>query len=104
MRPNRTTILILALMAAILLLILGLSITNRSSETPPEPDSPAEPYRILGVWQQRVAVFLPQSEIPERVYDTPVASLPPDVRQQLSEGIAVYDSNTLAGLLEDYLS
>ena len=63
-----------------------------------------EVYRVVGAWEGHVAVFLPDSELPESVYDTLLSGLPEEDRTRLQSGIAVPDSTSLKRLLEDYLS
>lgn len=96
----------LAAVTCILALLLGaiLSESSRITDEPPTDDPTGRAYRIIGVFEDRVAVYLPQTDIPERVYDARVSSLPTEEQQKLYEGIAVYDSHTLAKVLEDYVS
>ncbi len=61
-------------------------------------------YRIVRNFQGHVAVFSPNEEEPEQVYDMMVALLPAPERERLEEGIPVADSRALKRLLEDYLS
>lgn len=96
----------LAIVLCVTVLLLGaiLSESRRiSGDTSPE-EPPGRAYRIIGVWEGHVAVYLPQTDMPERVYDTAVNALPEAEQQKLREGIAVFDSETLAKRLEDYLS
>ena len=71
----------------------------------PSPASPTPSvFRVIGEWEGQVAVFLPESDTPEHVYDTPVASLPAEERERLTAGVAVEDEEHLRRFLEDYLS
>ncbi len=85
-------------------LLIGILCGETANIQPEEPsDAPlGRPYRIIGVWEGRLAVYLPQTDMPEIVYDTPIASLPEEEQQKLREGIAVADSEALAKCLEDY--
>jgi len=60
-------------------------------------------YRIIGAWEGRVAVFLPQHSEPEQVYDTPLAVLPVEEQRRLEAGVAVENAVVLRERLEDYL-
>lgn len=62
------------------------------------------PKYILGEWEGKLAVFIPPSSSPDRVYDVYVSSLPEEEQAKIEAGIAVYDEQTLAGLVEDYTS
>ncbi|MBQ9415194.1 MAG: hypothetical protein IJU16_08745 [Clostridia bacterium] len=64
----------------------------------------AAPYRVLGVWQEKIAVFLPDAAEPECVYDTPLSSLPAAEQERLRQGIAVEDRQQLRRLVEEYTS
>lgn len=77
--------------------------TQTNEQTTPS-DAAQAPYRVVGVWEGQVAVFLPDAVTPETVYDTPLAVLPAAERARLTAGVAVADSAALARLLEDYLS
>ena len=76
----------------------------------PAPASPqaaattaaAAEYRVLGVWEGKLAVFLPQEDTPERVYDVWVSTLPAEEQSRLRAGIAVRSKAELSALLEDY--
>lgn len=92
------------LCAAVLLLGAILSESQRIGEPPSDDEPLGRAYRIIGVWQDRVAVYVPQTDTPERVYEARVSLLPSEEQQKLREGIAVSDSDTLAQYLEDYLS
>ena len=62
---------------------------------------PQPPFTV-GSWQGHVAVFESEHEAPVMVLETSVASLPEADQIALAEGIAVYDQQMLASLLEDY--
>ncbi len=59
---------------------------------------------ILGEWEGKLAVFAPNAISPDEVYDVYISTLPEEEQRRLEEGIAVYDEQTLLGLLEDYTS
>ncbi len=103
--PSRW-IWILAIAIVVTVLLLGAIVSEsvRIGEDP-EPREPlGRAYRIIGVWEDRVAVYVPQTDTPERVYEARVSALPAEEQQKLREGIAVYNSETLAKTLEDYVS
>ncbi len=73
-------------------------------ETPaeeiPQPDHDAR-YE-MGIWEGKVAVFVPGTNHPMRITEMPVSSLPEADQQALEKRIPVYDVQQLAGFLEDY--
>lgn len=94
----------IALCVVALLLAAVLSESQRISESA-QPEIPQEQaYRIIGVWEGHVAVYIPQTDMPETVYDAAVSALPAEEQQRLAEGVEVADSEALARRLEDYLS
>ena len=92
--------------SCLLLAAMWLSLCQMpASEKEPVSDvnqAAAVPYRILGVWNGKVAVFLPDIAEPERVYDTPLLSLPTAEQERLQSGIPVENRQQLRRLLEDY--
>ena len=128
MEKNAARPLALAAIAGmVLLVVLVLFLVFRTpAEEPPAPSSPeasalssgtmdpagAESVSsvggpmlcVLGVWEGKLARFLPDGLSPQEVYDVYVVSLPEEEQRRLEEGIPVYDDRTLAGLLEDYTS
>ena len=95
-----------AVLAAIsLVAMVTVQWYREQTGTPTVPPTAAgEAYRVVGVWEGYVAVFLPESETPETVYDTPLAVLPEEERERLTAGVTAADSASLSRLLEDYLS
>lgn len=88
-------------------LMLSAAVTGAlltATPLPPAESAEQTVYRVLGEWDGRVAVFLPQSTSPEQVYDTWVSSLPDADRARLSDGIAVYSAAELQRAVEDYTS
>ena len=71
-----------------------------------EPQQTAEPEAQhmyeLGIWEGKVAVFLPGTNVPMRITEMPVTSLPTADQQALKDRIPVYDAQELASFLEDY--
>lgn len=76
----------------------------RQTDEPAPSELSRRPWRIIGMWNDRVAVYMPQTDMPLEVYDAAVSSLPAEEQARLREGIEVFDSETLAHYLEDYLS
>ena len=103
--PSRW-IWILAIALAVTVLLLGAVVSEsvRVGEDPSAQEPIGRAYRIIGVWEDHVAVYVPQTDLPERVYEARVSALPAEEQQKLREGIAVYDSEALAKALEDYVS
>ena len=71
-----------------------------------EPQQTAEPEAQhmyeMGIWEGKVAVFLPGTNVPMRITEMPVTSLPNADQQALKDRIPVYDAQELASFLEDY--
>lgn len=63
-----------------------------------------EPSYILGEKDGQVAVFLRGSDEPEIIFNVYLHYLPDVDRLRLTEGIEVYDYDTLLSLIEDYTS
>ena len=71
-----------------------------------EPQQTAEPEAQhmyeMGIWEGQVAVFLAGTNVPMRITEMPVTSLPTADQQALKDRIPVYDAQELASFLEDY--
>ena len=71
-----------------------------------EPQQTAEPEAQhmyeMGIWEGKVAVFLPGTNVPMRITEMPATSLPTADQQALKDRIPVYDAQELASFLEDY--
>ncbi len=94
----------IAFTATVLLLVAVAGNTAHPNEEDTPIETPEQVYRIVGTFNGRVAVFVPDAAEPEIVYDTAIATLPETEQQRLHEGIAVSDRKALAQTLEDYLS
>jgi len=62
------------------------------------------PLYIMGVWEDKLALFTPHDTSPNQVYDVYLPSLPEEEQLRLRNGIEIYDERALASLLEDYTS
>ena len=102
---------------ATVMLLVAMHLASRAEAIEPTPqiirpveiasaEEPAvtvpHPAFTIGCWQGHVAVFENTDEIPVMVLETPVSSLPEADQTALAEGIAVYDQQMLASILEDY--
>ena len=67
----------------------------------PEPETPGHMYE-MGIWEGKVAVFLPGTDLPMRITEMPVSSLPTADQAALEARIPVSDGQALASFLEDY--
>ena len=77
--------------------------TPSEPQTAPEPDpEPQTPMYEMGIWEGKVAVYLPGTDVPMRITEMPVTSLPKADQKALKERIPVYDAEALASYLEDY--
>ncbi len=66
--------------------------------------APTFPVQTLKGWNGQVARFLDGEDQPTEIYDIPVASLPPEVQQELSLGITVTAEEDLLIILENFSS
>lgn len=102
---KRIAALTAILTAAAIVIAVTVQWYRTQTGAPTVPPAAAQtPYRVVGVWEGQVAVFLPEADTPETVYDTPLAVLPAAERERLTAGIEAADRAALARLLEDYLS
>lgn len=86
--------------------------TQQDTQPLPEPQTQSEsqqmnasqekPMYEMGIWEGKVAVFLPGTDHPMRITGMPVASLPDADQAALKARIPVYDAQELASFLEDY--
>ena len=97
-------------MVPALITVLAVCLTAEPAAPPPDtqslsPTSDVQaPLYTLGLYQGRLALYLPTHTVPETVYDTYAASLPEEHQQALRQGVAVYSEEQLQLLLENYLS
>ena len=75
--------------------------TQAEIQQTPEPEEPKPMYE-MGIWEGKVAVFLPGTDHPMRITEMPVNSLPTADQEALKERIPVFDAQALASFLEDY--
>ena len=60
------------------------------------------PAYTIGEWQGQVAVFEGDQTFPRQVFDVYVSTLPPELQQQVRQGVPAEDDADLSVLLEDY--
>lgn len=90
------TVLLLAILA-------GIWIFDRpASVAAEEVPLAVSGERMLGVWEERLALFETGNPLPTQVYEVWIATLPETEQQRLLAGIAVTDESMLQSLLEDY--
>ena len=87
-------------------------LSSQEQGQPQQPQSQMEPQQTaepeaqhmyeMGIWEGKVAVFLPGTNVPMRITEVPVTSLPTADQQALKDRIPVYDAQELASFLEDY--
>jgi len=59
---------------------------------------------VIGVYEERVAVFAQGDSIPIEVYDVYVSTLPETDQRELKKGVKVFGKIKLKQLIEDYTS
>ena len=79
--------------------------TQQSSEDVPDVqrDTPTAQY-YLRDYEGKLAVFLPDSQTPEMVFDVYLSTLPPYDRGELQLGVPVASYEELVERIEDYIS
>ncbi len=76
--------------------VTSSTVINREPQTKPL-------YRI-SVWDGKIAIFRYNSELPYKVYDTFINSLPESDAIKIISGINVNTSSELIKIIEDYTS
>ena len=69
---------------------------------PSEGGTPRTPAYTIGEWQGQVAVFEGDQHFPRQVFDVYVETLPPELQQQVRQGVPAETDAQLSVLLEDY--
>lgn len=64
--------------------------------------TPRTPAYTIGEWQGQVAVFEGDQHFPRQVFDVYVEALPPELQQQVRQGVPAETDAQLSVLLEDY--
>ena len=59
---------------------------------------------IIGVYDEKIAVFAQGDKIPIEVYDVYVSTLPQNDQKELKKGVEVFGKAKLKLLIEDYTS
>ncbi len=59
---------------------------------------------VIGVYEQKVAVFAQGDGVPIEIYDVYVSTLPENDQKELKKGVEVYGKAKLKLLIEDYTS
>lgn len=89
--------------ASFFLAAVVLFILFRFVVTPPTAaDTTPDPMYTIREWRGQVAVFEGDQTFPKQVYDMPISGLPPQLQQQVREGVPAYSEAQLSVLLEDY--
>ena len=78
--------------------------TVQGVERTPNQDEAADCQYYLRDYQGKLAVFLPDKQTPEIVFDVYLSTLPAYDRGQLQLGVPVQDSEELVKRIEDYIS
>lgn len=95
---------LLSVAAALLLAAVMLFVIFRFFLPWPEAEEGDEPQFVIGVWEDKVAVFESGKDYPMQVFDVFVQALPQEQQQQVRVGIPAEDADRLSVLLEDYTS
>lgn len=89
--------------------IIGAIRLYRNAETPPESSREESQIMrdagfVIGVWENKLAVFHAGSAEPMQIYDVYIASLPEEEQERLRAGVVAENAAALASFLEDYTS
>ena len=100
---------ILAAVLIICMLFWGFSSKPADESHPPvssavQESVPAQPSRILGVWEGKLALYLGVNPVPDEVFDVYITTLPEEEQERLHAGIPITNDTELALLLQDYTS
>ncbi|MBR6555197.1 MAG: hypothetical protein IKT90_03175 [Clostridia bacterium] len=99
----RRIILLACLILIAISLALALLYTPPASPTlPAAQEQEISPLYTVKSYQDYVAVFSGNAELPLRVTGIRIALLPLQDQLDLADGIAVYSETDLSALLEDY--
>ncbi len=96
--------------AAVLITLTAIAVTVASGAEKDTPkavsnDSLAPEFLyVVREYDGKVAVFTPDSELPEEIYETYVSSLPEIDREYLSKGIYIKTGTELEEIIEDLTS
>ena len=77
---------------------------NLPAETEISASEEEDKKMFLGVFEEKLALFVGKSQYPNTVYDFFIRNLPPEDRERLFEGIPVSSEKELESLLEDFMS
>ena len=86
-------------LSAVLLLCLFLPKTNTTFQN---ESSTAQNTYTVREFEGQIAIFADDSEIPVKVFDTSVATLPKSDRELLELGITVENTEELQRIIEDF--
>ena len=102
---------VFTIFTAFLLTAPGLSAPTPAEQTgeplpdlPQSDDPPSSVQYYLREYQGRLAVFLPEQSVPEKVFDVYLSTLPPYDRGQLQLGVPISDFEEMVQRIEDYIS
>jgi hypothetical protein len=99
----RRIILLTCLILIVISLALALLYTPPASSTvPASQEQETVPLYTVKCYQDYVAVFSGNAELPLRVTGIRISLLPLQDQLDLADGIAVYSETDLSSLLEDY--
>ncbi len=99
----RRIILLACLILIVISLALALLYTPPASPTAPAAqEQETTPLYTVKCYQDYVAVFSGNAELPLHVTGIRIALLPLQDQLELADGIAVYSETDLSALLEDY--
>lgn len=104
MKIMKKTTLILAVTLILGAILIAFWSINRSKSSNGVAANVSESEYVIGVYQEKIAVFAQGDKIPIEVYDVYVSTLPEKDRQDLYKGVKVLSKAELKLKIEDYTS
>ncbi len=104
MKIMKKTTIFLAVTLILFAVLIGFWSINKSKLTNGVAVNVTENEYVIGVYQEKIAVFAQGDRIPIEVYDVYVSTLPEKDRQDLYKGVKVRGKAQLKLKIEDYTS
>ncbi len=106
MVSNKLKMILFLSISALLIMLSGFfaffkqydNVSNKIAQT-----YKADTY-VLGVYQEKIAVFTQGDSVPIEIYDVYVTTLPKADQKTLRKGISVKSKGELKRIIEDYTS
>lgn len=105
MPDNRKKILLFAILCALTLTLLFISLESQLEEKMSQNEGTKQSdYYTIKEYDGRIAVFKNTDKAPQKVYDSYISVLPEADRERLRKGILTDNTAELQKIIEDYTS